>query len=57
MMTMLSRFLEDESGQDLIEYGLIAGLLGLGTIASLKGVATAVGKVFTAVGTTLTSAL
>ena len=57
MMTMLSRFLEDESGQDLIEYGLIAGLLGLGTIASLKGVATAVGTVFTAVGTTLTSAL
>jgi len=57
MMTMLSRFLEDESGQDLIEYGLIAGLLGLGAIASLKGVATAVGVVFTSVGTTLTSAL
>jgi len=54
---MLSRFLEDESGQDLIEYGLIAGLLGLGAIASLKGVATAVGVVFTSVGTTLTSAL
>jgi pilus assembly protein Flp/PilA len=47
----------DESGQDLVEYGLIAGVLALGSVAILKGVATNVATVFTAVGTTLTTAL
>jgi pilus assembly protein Flp/PilA len=47
----------DEAGQDLVEYGLIVGLLALGSIAILKGVATNVATVFTAVGTTLTTAL
>ncbi len=48
--------LHDESGQDLIEYALIAALIGLGAIASLKSVTQGVANVFTAVGNTFTSA-
>ncbi len=48
---------QDESGQDLVEYGLIVCVLGLGSVATLKSVAGYVAVVFTAVGTTLTNAL
>ena len=35
----LVRFLEEESGQDIIEYVLLASVLGLFAIAGVKGVA------------------
>jgi pilus assembly protein Flp/PilA len=57
MMNRVKQFGADESGQDLVEYALIVGVLGLGAIATLKGVANNVAVVFTAVGTTLTTAL
>ena len=57
MMNLLQDVLADESGQDLVEYAMIVGVLGLGAIATLKGVATNVGTLFVAVGTTLTTAL
>jgi pilus assembly protein Flp/PilA len=53
----MRQLLEDESGQDLIEYALVAGLLGLATVATLKNLASNVGTVFSAVGTTLTTAV
>ena len=28
-------FIHDESGQDLIEYALVAGLIGLGAVAAM----------------------
>ena len=46
----------DESGQDLIEYALLAALIGLAAATSMKGLATKIGTVFTSVGSTLTSA-
>lgn len=45
----------DESGQDLIEYALVFTLVALGAIASMKSLSTSVTKVFTTVGTTLTT--
>lgn len=59
-MTAYSKFemfLKDESGQDMIEYALVAGCIGLGLISSMKGVAAAVGTTFAAVGNTLTTGL
>jgi pilus assembly protein Flp/PilA len=47
--------LSEESGQDLIEYALLAALLGLGAIASMKTLASSVSAAFTNVSTTLTS--
>ena len=52
---ILSTLVHDESGQDLIEYALVAALIGLGAITSMKSVATAVNTAFTTVGSTLTS--
>ena len=31
------RLLQDESGQDLIEYALVAALVGLAAVASING--------------------
>jgi pilus assembly protein Flp/PilA len=45
----------EESGQDLIEYALVAALIGLGAVSSMKTFATTIGTAFTTVGTTLTS--
>ena len=51
----LRRFLRDEAGQDLIEYALVAALVGLGAVASMKTLSTKIGTAFTTIGTSLTS--
>jgi pilus assembly protein Flp/PilA len=50
-----SNLLRDESGQDLIEYALVAALVALGATASMKGLATAIGVAFTGIGSKLTT--
>jgi len=52
-----SHLLRDETGQDLIEYALVAAIVGLGAIASLKGLSTRIGTSFSTVSSTLTSAV
>lgn len=54
---IVNDLVHDESGQDLIEYALVAALIGLGAVASMKTLATAVGTTFTTIGTTLTSSV
>ena len=49
-------FVEDESGQDLIEYALVVALIALAAVASMKTVATAISTAFTNVGTKVTNA-
>jgi pilus assembly protein Flp/PilA len=51
----LSHLLRDEAGQDLIEYALVAALVGLGAVASMKTLSTKIGTAFTTIGTSLTS--
>ncbi len=53
----VARLLSDESGQDLIEYALVAAFIGLAAVATMKGLATSVGSLFGSVGTTLTGAV
>jgi len=53
----LKYFCANESGQDLIEYGLVAALIGLGAIAALKNVTLSVGTVFSTAGTTMQGAV
>jgi pilus assembly protein Flp/PilA len=52
---ILLQILRDESGQDLIEYALVAALVGLGAVASMKTLSTKIGTAFTTIGTSLTS--
>jgi pilus assembly protein Flp/PilA len=48
-------FTTDESGQDLIEYALVAALVGLGAVSSIKVLGTKIGSAFTSIGTTVTT--
>jgi pilus assembly protein Flp/PilA len=50
-------FLDDECGQDIVEYALIAALVALAAIAGIGRVGSAVSTVFTAAGNKLTSAV
>jgi pilus assembly protein Flp/PilA len=54
---MVVAFLNDESGQDLVEYALVAGLMGLGAVVAMSGLSTKIAAAFTAVGSELTKAV
>ncbi|WP_103933834.1 Flp family type IVb pilin [Bryocella elongata] len=53
---MVSFYIE-ENGQDLIEYALVAGLIGLSAILSLNTVTTKIKNAFSNIGSQLTSAV
>jgi pilus assembly protein Flp/PilA len=46
----------DESGQDLIEYALVAFLIAFAAIAAMKGLAGNINTAFSKIGSTLSSA-
>jgi pilus assembly protein Flp/PilA len=46
-------FMKDESGQDLIEYALVAGLIALGAVAAMTGLSGKIGTAFNTVGNNL----
>ena len=52
---LLNNLVADESGQDLIEYALVAALVGLGAVASMKSLATAINGAFNSVAGSLTA--
>jgi pilus assembly protein Flp/PilA len=54
---ILNNLIVEESGQDLIEYALVAALVGLGAVTSMKSLATSISTAFTSIGTSLTSAV
>jgi pilus assembly protein Flp/PilA len=56
MKKLLKLFVQDESGQDLIEYALVAALVGLGAVGAMKGLSTSIGNAFNGVGTSLSNA-
>jgi pilus assembly protein Flp/PilA len=43
----------DESGQDLIEYALIAGLIALAAVSTMKSLGTAINTAFQNIATAL----
>ena len=57
----LSRFILDESGQDMIEYALLAALVGLASVIGINGIAakisSALTSVYTAFGNVVSGAL
>lgn len=57
LITLVNAFVADESGQDLVEYSLVAALLSASAVATLKSLATAIEGVFTSLTTTLTTAV
>jgi len=57
MKSMFAAFMNDESGQDLIEYALVAGLIALGAIAAMTGLSGKIGNAFNTVGNNLTNSI
>jgi pilus assembly protein Flp/PilA len=57
MKSFLMKLIADESGQDLIEYALVAALVGLLGVGALKSLSNSVGRTFNSTGNTLTSAV
>ena len=49
--------MKDESGQDLIEYALVAGLIGLGAVVAMTGLSGKISNAFNSVGSSLTNAM
>lgn len=50
---MLRALVQDESGQDLIEYALVAALIALVAIAGLNGLASSINSEFNMIGSDL----
>ena len=57
MMEFLKNLQRDESGQDLIEYALIASLIALAAVAGMKTVGAGIATAFDTVTTKLSTAL
>jgi pilus assembly protein Flp/PilA len=56
-MAFSKQFIKDESGQDLIEYALIAGLIGLAAVSAMGSLGSTISNGFNSVGTTLSNSL
>jgi pilus assembly protein Flp/PilA len=50
---LLQSFLNEESGQDLIEYALIAALIALGAIVAMGSLANQISNEFNSIGSSL----
>ena len=56
LKALFIRLVQDDSGQDLIEYALVAALIALGALAGIKAVGNDIATAFNAIGSDLTSA-
>jgi pilus assembly protein Flp/PilA len=54
-MQALKDAMKDESGQDMVEYAIVMGLIAMGATVAMKGLATTIGTGFTSIGTKVTS--
>jgi len=53
MKTLINRFVREEEGQDLIEYGVLVGLITVGCIAAVQIIGPIVQGYYTTLQTTL----
>ena len=54
---LMVRFRQDESGQNLVEYGLVLALVALAAITAMSGLGTAVSSAFSNISSKLTNAV
>ncbi len=52
-MEIISKFFRDDSGSNALEYGLIVALVSLAVVTGATAAGTALGGMFTALGTRL----
>jgi pilus assembly protein Flp/PilA len=56
MKNLIRRLVRDTEGQDLVEYALLAGLIGLATSVSMTALSGSISTEFGKIGTTITTA-
>jgi|307.fasta_scaffold1214395_1 pilus assembly protein Flp/PilA len=56
MKNILARFVADESGSTVIEYGLLALLISIGIIGAVTMIGTTLGGIYVAIGNALIGA-
>lgn len=52
---ILNSFWHEEDGQDMVEYSLLLGFIGLGVVALLSGISTQLTGIWSTVNSTLAS--
>jgi pilus assembly protein Flp/PilA len=57
MKQLVENLINEDSGQDLIEYALVAALVGLGAVAAMKGLSNNIGAAFNSIGSTLSTSV
>jgi pilus assembly protein Flp/PilA len=57
MKNLLKKLMTEESGQDLIEYALVAALVGLGSVTAMGTLAGSIANTFNTIGNELTNAV
>jgi len=57
MLKQLLKLHREESGQDLIEYALVAALIAFAAVSAMTGLAGSINTAFSVIGSKLTSAL
>jgi pilus assembly protein Flp/PilA len=57
MLKKLLNLHREESGQDLIEYALVAALIAFAAVTAMNGLAGSINSAFSFIGSKLTSAL
>lgn len=55
-MSLVSRFIKEESGATAIEYGLIAALIAIAAVTAMRQLGTRLAQTFNRVNTELTRA-
>ncbi len=57
MKEVCKNLLREDSGQDLIEYALVAAIIALAAVAAMSALASNISNAFSAVGSKLSSAV
>ena len=54
---LLKKLVKEDSGQDLIEYALVAALVGLGSVAAISGLTNSLENTFNTISSGLSAAV
>ncbi len=57
VLVHVQNMLNNEEGQDLVEYGLVVALVAFGAVAAMKALGTEISTVFSSISSTLASAI
>jgi pilus assembly protein Flp/PilA len=57
MRSLVSRFVKNDEGAALVEYGLLVGLIAVVCLAAVQTLGTTINTVFTTIDASLTTAL